>query len=250
MTTSASFSKRFILFNLIVLALCLFVFPFFGPKLRADVPSHVIDEELLYREALQLGLDRELTRVPETGASRKVLIEQMRLLLSRPEHEERMSDVEIRKYYQAHRDRFRVPGQISFRQVFFPLNTTTNNHGKWETVLLKLRAGSPSREVSERFSSPHPLGLEFHGASEEFLSRRFGIRFTVGLRRLKLHEWTGPIESPLGHHLIFIEKRFPPSVAPLASVRQTIIAAISKEHADRRLEWAISRLRNSKSKAQ
>jgi hypothetical protein len=213
-----------------------------GKSIHANAISAISDDELLYRKALAIHLDQGLKTPPEASVSRRILIEQMKLLLSRPEHNEKISESEIRTYYRSHRDRFRVPSRVSFRHVFFAFPRAQAYH-RANSLFLVLQSKKLSWKSIEKRSDPFPLGLEFPFASEDFLSRRFGVRFALRLRKLKLNHWSRPIESPLGLHLIRIEKRVHSTVTPIALVRPTIVAAISKERAARRLERAMKLLR-------
>lgn len=55
--------------------------------------------------------------------------------------------------------------------------------------------------------------------------------------------WSGPIASPYGLHLVFVHKKSPERMSPLAAVRQRIIQAVMAERAAVQLARGMARLR-------
>jgi hypothetical protein len=69
-----------------------------------------VEEEMLYREALSLGLDRGDVIV------RRRLVQKMEQLTRREPGEP--SDAELQRYLQLHRDRYDVPERVSLHHTF------------------------------------------------------------------------------------------------------------------------------------
>jgi peptidyl-prolyl cis-trans isomerase C len=68
--------------------------------------------------------------------------------------------------------------------------------------------------------APLPARLDQSGASE--IAATFGDEFTLALRNLPLKQWSGPVASGLGLHLVRIAARTAPEKPSLASVRQRL----------------------------
>jgi hypothetical protein len=82
----------------------------------AELVEPYVRDEVFYREALALGLDVDDDEV------RRRLIEKMQYLTSDLADPEPASDAELRAFYDADPERFRVPELVSFAQVFFSPN--------------------------------------------------------------------------------------------------------------------------------
>ena len=79
----------------------------------AAITQEWIREEVLFREALRLGLDRG------DGVVRRRLVQKMELMLSALSEPDPPSDEELQAYYEKHRVRFQQPPAVRFDHVFF-----------------------------------------------------------------------------------------------------------------------------------
>ena len=183
-------------------------------KTRQRAPSEVelnglvdnfILEEVLYREALAIGLDRDDTIV------RRRLRQKIEFLLDDFTMVE-PSDADLQQLLDNEPDRFRRDARISFNQVSLGNKSTEAA----TSTLAIIQAGvSDPGNLSESYLIPY----RFDDAPESEVSARFGVDFTAALFEIETREWTGPIESPFGLHLIRIENVIARSVPALADIR-------------------------------
>ena len=103
-------------------------------ELEAQIRDHV-REEVLYRTALTLGLDKDDTIV------RRRLRQKMEFLIEDtvPEPQE----AELQAYFHAHEDKFRTEPQISFRQVFVSAGRGDAAEADARETLVRLAAAGP-----------------------------------------------------------------------------------------------------------
>ncbi|MEM1190670.1 MAG: peptidylprolyl isomerase [Pseudomonadota bacterium] len=149
-----------------------------------------VREEILYREALRLGLDEGDTIV------RRRLVSKMDLSASLAAETMQPTDDILRAYWEAnaarYADRSDASPRVSFEQILFPskvaaLDALTNGITTGETTSLPASVSeNPMREV---------IG-------------RFGQQFAEGLSALDpIDEWRGPVASGFGWHLVRLTAR-------------------------------------------
>lgn len=67
-----------------------------------------------------------------------------------------------------------------------------------------------------------PLGYAFEDTSADIVARDFGQAFADRLSELPIGEWSGPIESPFGLHLILVDLRTEGHLPALSKVREAV----------------------------
>lgn len=165
-----------------------------------------VREEVLYREALALGLDKDDTIV------KRQLARKMDFLAEDLSRLEEPKPGELRAWYEQHKSRFALAPRASFRHVYFsPDRRGARTRADAEEALAPL-AGKP---IDAAISSGDPF--MFHGfygdRSLEVVAKEFGPPFARALAGIAPGAWSGPVESGYGWHLVFIDamtpQRFP-----------------------------------------
>jgi len=177
-----------------------------GAELRGLI-DNFITEEVLYREALTIGLDKNDTIV------RRRLRQKMEFLLDDFTVVE-ASDADLQLFLDNNPDRFRVDALITFNQVY--LNEYSRD--KAENLLATLQNGEIANP--DELSESHLLPYRFEDASEAEVSAQFGEKFKTMLFDLDVGPWIGPVESPFGIHLVKIDKIVAGRVPPLPEIRK------------------------------
>jgi hypothetical protein len=109
---------------------------------------------------------------------------------------------------------------LSFQQVFFSRDRRGSRaQSDAEAELSKL-----NREPSQELASGDPLmlGKRFADRSETDLAGLFGPEFAKEVFRLSPGNWSGPIESSYGFHLVKVESIAPSTTPPLQAVRERV----------------------------
>jgi hypothetical protein len=176
-------------------------------ELRGLVDNHVL-EEVLYREALAMGLDKDDSIV------RRRLRQKIEFLLDDFTLVE-PADEDLQQFLDKDPDRFRLDARISFTQVYLQ----EESRASADATLATLQSGisDPSQ-----LSDSHLIAYQFDDISEAVISAQFGGTFTTALFELDIGEWTGPIDSPFGLHLVRIEQIVPGVVPALAEIRAEV----------------------------
>jgi hypothetical protein len=181
-------------------------------------------EEVYYREAMALGLDKDDAIV------RHRLRQKMEFISEDVGAQPAPTDAELEAYLQAHADAFRAGPRFAFRHVFLkPDNQGANLARDAARLLAQLTQAGPSADVS-RLGDPFPGEHTFDGVTEGEVAAQFGEPFVASLLELPTGRWQGPVASGFGAHLIFIDSRAEGGVPALAEVRDAV-----------RREWVNSR---------
>jgi len=159
-----------------------------------------VEEEILYREALAMGLDQDDTIV------RRRMAQKMKFLAEDVASARDPGYDELRQWFEQNSALFAMPGRISFRQIYFsPDERGTQAQEAAEAALTQL-AGQPiDSPLSGELGDSIMLQDYFGDRSVESLAQVFGPAFAQEVRRLPPGSWQGPIESGLGWHLVFID---------------------------------------------
>lgn len=199
-------------------------------QMRALEGDDDADSEELYGRALALGLDRSDLVV------RRLLVQKMRLLVAR-ENERPPSDDELRAYYEAQADDYAIAERVTFWHLF----SSDPSAAVARRRLAKLRrdgATPGAARGGETFAAPPYLRAQ----SAADVARRFGADFAAALAGLPQGEWSGPVASAYGWHLVWIEERTARQRPPLAAVRGQLTERWLAEQRARRVEATLRRL--------
>jgi hypothetical protein len=184
-------------------------------ELRGLIDSYV-KEEVYYREALKLGLDRDDTLI------RRRMQQKMEFVTEPADELLRADDATLQAYLDAHRDEFRVEPRFAFEQVFLKSAKTDEAPlARAEQMLAVLRA-SPADGVPPDAGDPTLLPGEMPLSPLSGIARNFGEPFAAKLTDLPEKEWAGPIRSPYGLHLVRVTERLDGYDTNLAEVRGAV----------------------------
>ncbi len=201
-------------------------------RLRASI----VDDELLYREALRLGLDKSDIVV------RRRLIQRARLLIEDlAGASQKPTEQQLRSWFAATRERWRSEPKLRFVHVFIRRNS------KQDVASLR-RAVIAHQQSSPSHGAP-PLGDAFPISRNVPLSAVgqldpiYGPEFIKAVGALKLGSWSQPIVSKLGHHLVKVLERTESRPAELDEVRQRVLLAFALERKRRAVTAFLSAAR-------
>ncbi len=191
-----------------------------------------IHEEVLYRESLNRGLDRNDELV------RRRLIQKMEKVASLLSWTETPTPDDLAAYYAANSERFQTPSQRSFSQIFFS-RAERGDRTEQDTLdaLITLNdvfSDGQASSLGDRFMLPN----YFAQLSQNDVLQQFGPEFAAALFATQPEIWDGPIPSAYGLHLVFIHEEIPAHLSPLADIELQVVVALNAE----REQVAIERL--------
>jgi PPIC-type PPIASE domain len=201
------------------------------PPTEAEIDGLIADhikEEILYREALALGLDTDDIVI------RRRLRQKMEFISEDVAPPAEPTEAELQVFLAEHPDRFREPSRISFAQVYLsPDRRGEDAWGDAERLLVALDAGESDPAAS---GDPFLLEQDYRDLATHDVERLFGGGFAARIAELPLGRWSGPVESGYGLHLVLVRERTPAEQPALAEVREEVAnewRAARREEANR-----------------
>jgi peptidyl-prolyl cis-trans isomerase C len=176
-----------------------------------------VREEVMYREALALGLDRGDTIVKRRLAQKMEFLGEDLSALPEP------TTTVLRAWFEKNAQRYALPGRVSFRHLYFASD----------------RRGAPARQaadvalaqVTRAGSDATGAGLGDRFMYQDYYADRdpdqvagvFGSAFAKSLFALDARpSWQGPVESGFGWHVVRVESRTPGRVPTFDEVEAMV----------------------------
>ena len=185
------------------------------PPTEAELEGLIEDyvtEEILYREALALGLDQDDLIV------RRRMRQKMEFLSDGLAGVE-PAEEELRAFLEAHPERFRRPARLTFAQVFLRSDAEPGHaEARAADLLARLRDGAAPETLGDASLLPGRL----RDATPREIAGSFGDGFAEALLELPEDRWSGPVASGLGLHLVRVEAHEPSRLPSLAEARPAV----------------------------
>jgi peptidyl-prolyl cis-trans isomerase C len=163
-----------------------------------------VREEVLYREALAMGLDKDDTIV------KRRMAQKMQFLAEDVAAAHEPSTAELKAWFEKNSSKFALPSRYSFRHLYFsPDKRGKNAQGDAAKALAKI-AGQPEDSKLAAASGDSFMFQDYYGdRTPEAIAKEFGPQFAVALEKLKPGSWQGPVESGYGWHLVYVNTVIP-----------------------------------------
>jgi hypothetical protein len=204
-------------------------------ELKGLVDEYV-KEEIAIREAVSMGLDRDDTIIRRRLRQKFEFLAEDALSAVAP------TEAELQAWMVQHPDTFKTDPKVAFRQVYVnPERHRGSARADAEKILSRLRAGGPN-VATDNVGDTTMLPAEQRLASVFETTRTFGEEFSQELLKLEPGQWTGPIESSFGLHLVFVREKVAPQQLRLAEVRQLVEREVSSEKRKRQLQELYEKL--------
>lgn len=186
------------------------------PQEIDDLIREYVREEVYYREAVALGLDRDDTVI------RRRLRQKLEFVAESQGESREPTDEQLRAYVDAHRDQYRTDERVSFLQVYLnPERRGAELAQDMERLLAELRGRGAELDPTQ-FGDATMLERVFDNAVAGDVAAQFGDRFTEQIARLPLGEWQAPVESAYGMHAVLVRERANGRAPPLDEVRDAV----------------------------
>jgi peptidyl-prolyl cis-trans isomerase C len=176
-----------------------------------------IREEVLYREALAMGLDRDDIIV------KRRMLQKMDFLAEDLSDLREPSREELQAWFRNNAQRFAYPPRISFRHLYFSFDKHGANTAEAAAAALKQIAGKPANSPDAAALADSFMFRDYYAdRSPDQVGSEFGGKFERSVFELKPGSWLGPLESGFGWHLVFVESLTPGRVPEFAEVESEV----------------------------
>lgn len=214
-----------------------------SPEARAELESNYIRDQILYREALAMGLDAN------DDVIRARLIQKMDyIILGIEGGEPLVSEQELQAYFDKYAQDYERSPTISFTHVFF----RSKDRGQAEAYSLAQATLDELRSKTVSFDEAANYGERFYfyrnyiARSSEFITSHFGndMMKTVFDGTTDLHRWQGPYETEYGAHLVLIRERNPARIPLLEEVAPEVLADLKRRKREQVKQQAVEALKS------
>jgi len=175
-----------------------------------------VRQEIAYRESREMGLDQDDIVIRRRLRQKLELLAEDVASLAAP------TDQDLQSYLEANAEDFAIEPRLTFRHVYFSRDRRGEDAGEDAAQLLQRIATDGPAGDFEQLGDPLPLPFELRDIRESEVARLFGTVFTDGLKGLEVGQWSGPVESGFGLHLVFLEAREAGRLPRLPEVRDAV----------------------------
>lgn len=163
-----------------------------------------VREEVLYREALAMSLDKDDTIV------KRRMAQKMQFLAEDVAAAHEPSTAELKVWFEKNSNKFALPSRYSFRHLYFsPDKRGKNAQDDAAKALAKIASQPEDSKLAISLADPFMFQDYYGDRAPEALAKEFGPQFVVALEKLKPGSWQGPVESGYGWHLVYVDTVIP-----------------------------------------
>jgi len=206
------------------------------PEIERAAVRAFVDEEILYREAIALGLDRGDPIV------RRRLVQEMETILRGLDARSGPDDRELAAWVSAHRERYVQPARVAFRHVFVSRERSGRDGLARATALFAALDGSEIARGAG-LGDPFVVSADVPMESEREIAAAFGPAVAAAAMRAASGRWLAPVESPSGWHVVFVRDRMESRVPAVAEVRSRAAEDFRVDRGDQAFAASLARLR-------
>ena len=179
-----------------------------------------VREEVLYREGLAQGLDKDDTIV------KRRMAQKMQFLAEDVAAAHEPSAAELKAWFEKNTDKFALPSRISFRHLYFsPDKRGENAREDAAKALAKIAGQAQDSKLAVSLTDRFMFQDYYGDRAPSAIAKEFGPTFAVAVEKLKPGSWQGPIESGYGWHLVFVDTVIPGRIPAFEEVESDVKTA-------------------------
>lgn len=171
-----------------------------------------VKEEVYYREGLRLGLDQDDPLIRRRIRSKMEFLAMSELEADVP------ADATLQALLDKNPQAYAADARYSFDQIYLAAQDETAARNRAAQILASLNKGADWQALGDAISLPRSPET----ADPKRIASDFGEDFAAALVNIKQGQWTGPIASGFGLHLVRIRAVQASTRPRLADVRQRL----------------------------
>jgi peptidyl-prolyl cis-trans isomerase C len=187
------------------------------PEQMQNLIELKVREEVLSREAISLGLDKDDTIV------KRRLAQKMEFLAEGAAVDNDPSTDTLRAWFKDNRQRFALLPRVSFHHLYFS-SDQHDEHAREAAVHALAEVAGKSSDSKDAAALGDPFMYQDYYGDRSFddMAKLFGLNFARALVSLKPGSWQGPVESGYGWHVIFVDSSTPGRVPAFEEIESDI----------------------------
>lgn len=179
-----------------------------------------IREEILYREALAMGLDKDDTIV------RRRMAQKMQFLAEDVSAQYEPTSEDLKAWFAKNTKMFEQPARVTFRTLYFSPDKRGHAARADAAAALARLNGKPATwpgaaALADSFMFPDYMA----DRTPSEIAKDFGPGFARDLFAQKPGAWSGPIESGYGWHLVFVDSLIPSRIPAFEEIEPDVKTA-------------------------
>ncbi len=179
-----------------------------------------VHNEVLYREALAMGLEKDDEIV------KRRMAQKMQFLAEDVAAAREPTTAELKSWFEKKQAAFTQPSRLSFRHLYFsPDIRGRRARDDAAKALAKLVSQPQDAKVAGALADPFMFQDYYRDRAPEYLGKEFGPQFALAVAKLAPGSWQGPIESGFGWHLVFIDTVIPGRMPAFEEVERDVKSA-------------------------
>lgn len=172
-----------------------------------------IREEIFYREALAMGLDRD------DAVVRRRLAQKIEFLADDLATRSEPFPAELQRFFEENVERYQLPARVSFSHIYFSVDRRGEAcESDARDALQRIRAGASADAQGD----PFMLQRDYPSRSEREVAELFGSELAEALFTVSAGSWQGPVRSSYGVHLVLVRERTESRTPELADVSDRV----------------------------
>ena len=188
-----------------------------------------IQEEVLVREAKAFALDQD------DPVIRQRLSQKMQFLIDSAVARPDPAPGELEKFFHENSNSYVSPAKVSIEQVYLGEQVAGDSI---KPVKAALSEGEDFRAIGNRSLLPPTIPL----STKRGVDNVFGDGFWDRLVDARLNEWTGPIQSGYGYHLVRVVERVDETLPPFEKIKDGVLEDWRQQKASQLQQAEIQRL--------
>jgi peptidyl-prolyl cis-trans isomerase C len=186
------------------------------PAMLRTLIANDIDEEILYREGLAMGLDRGDEVIRRRVVQKVQFLEQDLGAPAAP------GDAALLAFYETHPALYTAPARVSFTHIYFSPDRGGEAQAKARALATLSSLGTATTRAPEH-GDAYPDLYDYSSIAPDDAARLFGTsEIAHAIFTAPLHHWAGPFRSGYGWHLIYVSAVEPSHLLTFAQARDAV----------------------------
>ncbi|MFM1886496.1 MAG: hypothetical protein RL026_1653 [Pseudomonadota bacterium] len=197
---------------------------------RAALEQQYVEREVLYREALRRGLQ------VGDDVIRQRLIQRLDYVLeaevaAQPDAVPAPADASLQAWYAQHEADYREPATLGFSHVYFDAAHRGDAAARAaaQALLPRLQRRQAGPDAATGEGDRFPYFTHYAERTDDYVGSHFDAAFAAAVAALPVGRWSGPLRSPQGWHLVYLDRRREARVPPLAEIRGRVLEDFQRE---------------------
>ncbi len=186
----------------------------------ASMIENNVREEIFYREAMLLGLEKDDMIIRRRLAQKMDFLSSDLASLAEP------SEQAIVDYYESKREDYREPPFVTFSHIYFNIDRRGVLEARDEALRVRESLNGPGEQDADprQYGDAFVLQYRYQEYTPLDVEKTFGEReFSDSLFTFEPGIWHGPVVSSYGLHLVYVHSREESRMPGLDEVRKDVL---------------------------